>query len=143
MLILGKGLLINAIDEEEDNRGNVPHHEHTTTLPSQLVPKLDMMVKIYAYNYDSHDGLVNGADGIVKAYTKIDKVDVLWIKFYGLHIEHQKATRLDSLYSKDISTDWIPILRVVKLTSTKVTTDHLKIRKQFPIQLACAHTIHR
>jgi hypothetical protein len=31
----------------------------------------------------------------------------------------------------------------VKPTSTKVTTGHLKIHKQFPVQLACAHTIHR
>ena len=27
-------LLINAIDEEEDDRGGVRQHEHTTTLPS-------------------------------------------------------------------------------------------------------------
>jgi hypothetical protein len=78
-----------------------------------------MLVEIYACNYDSQDGLVNGADGIIKAYTKIDKADVLWIKFYDLHIGHRQATRLASLYSIDISPEWIPILRIEKPISQK------------------------
>jgi hypothetical protein len=69
-IMLGNELLINSIDEEEEYHGNVPHHQHTSTLPSQLVIKLNMLVEIYACNYDSQDGLVNGADGIVKAYTQ-------------------------------------------------------------------------
>jgi hypothetical protein len=40
----------------------------------KLVLKLDMLVEIYACNYDSQDGLVNGADGILKAYTKTKKL---------------------------------------------------------------------
>jgi hypothetical protein len=69
-LMPGNDIIINSIDLEEDNHGNVPCHQHTTTLPLQLVLKLDMLVEIYACNYDSQDGLVNGADGILKAYTK-------------------------------------------------------------------------
>ena len=84
----GDDIIINSIDLEEDNHGNVPHHEHTTTLPLQLVLKVDMLVEIYAYNYDSHDGLVNGAYGILTGYTTIEKLDVLWIKFHELHISH-------------------------------------------------------
>jgi hypothetical protein len=49
-----------------------------------------MLVEIYACNYDSQDGLVNGADGIIKTYTKTNKVDVIWIKFYDPHIGHFK-----------------------------------------------------
>jgi hypothetical protein len=108
LLMPSKELLINAIDEEEDDHGGVRRHEHTTTFPSQLVLKLDMLVEIYACNYDSQDGLVNGADGIVKAYTKTDKADVLWIKFYDPHIGHRQATRLASLYSIDISLTGYP-----------------------------------
>jgi hypothetical protein len=52
-LIPGDDIIINSIDLEEDNHGNVPRHEHTTTLPLQLVLKLEMLVKIYACNYDS------------------------------------------------------------------------------------------
>jgi hypothetical protein len=48
----------------------VPRHEHKTTLPLQLVLKLEMLVEIYVLNYDSWDGLVNGVDGILKGYMK-------------------------------------------------------------------------
>jgi hypothetical protein len=46
----GNELLINAIDEEEENHGNVPHHQHTSTLPSQLVIKLNMLVEYMHVN---------------------------------------------------------------------------------------------
>jgi hypothetical protein len=69
-LMLGDDMIINSIDLKEENHGNVPHHEHTTTLPLQLVLKLEMLVEIYSCNYDSQDGLVNGVDGILKGYTK-------------------------------------------------------------------------
>jgi hypothetical protein len=69
-LMPGDDIIINSIDLEEYNQGNVTHHEHTSTLPLQLVLKLEMLVEIYACNYDSRDGLVNGADGILKGYTK-------------------------------------------------------------------------
>jgi hypothetical protein len=48
LLIPGKELLINAIDEEEDVCGGVQCHELTTTLTSQVVLKLDMLFEIYA-----------------------------------------------------------------------------------------------
>jgi hypothetical protein len=70
LLMLGDDIIIDSIDLEEDNHGNVPRHEHSVTLPLHLALKLEMLVEIYVYNYDSQDGLVNGADGILKGYTK-------------------------------------------------------------------------
>jgi hypothetical protein len=58
-LMPGNDIIINSIDLEEENHGNVPCHQHTTTFPLQLVLKLDMLVEIYACNYDSQDGPVN------------------------------------------------------------------------------------
>jgi hypothetical protein len=52
-LMLGDDIIINSIDLEEDNHGNLPRHEHLVTLPLQLVLKLEMLVEIYACNYDS------------------------------------------------------------------------------------------
>ena len=72
-LVSGDDIIINSIDLEEDNHGNVPWPEHSVTLPLQLVLKLEMLVEIYACNYYSHDGLVNGVDGILKGYTKTEK----------------------------------------------------------------------
>jgi hypothetical protein len=100
---------------------------HTTTLPLQLVLKLDMLVEIYACNYDSQNGLVNGTDGILKAYTKTKKFDVLSIKFHELHIGHRQANKLAYLYNSNTVCDWTPILRISKLVSTPKKTGQLKI----------------
>ena len=102
-----------------------------------------MLIEIYAGNYDSQDGLVNGADGIIKSYTKISEVDVIWIKFYDPKIGHHQAKKMASLYSFHISEYWIPILRIERPISIIEKTRHLKIRKHFLVQLACAHTMHR
>jgi hypothetical protein len=73
LLMPGNDIIVNLIDLEEENHGNVPCHQHTTTFRLQLVLKLDMLVEMYAWNYDSQDGLVNGADEILKAYKKQKK----------------------------------------------------------------------
>jgi hypothetical protein len=52
-LIPSDDIIINSIYLKEDNHGNVPRHEHTTTLHLQLVLKLDTLVEIYACNYVS------------------------------------------------------------------------------------------
>ena len=54
------------IDDEEDNHANDPSHPHIASFPSQTIIKLNMLAEIYAGNYDSQDGLVNGADGTSK-----------------------------------------------------------------------------
>ena len=68
---------------------------------------------------------------------------MIWIKFYDPKIGHQQAKKLASLYSCHISKDWIPILRIARPISIIEKTRHLKIRKHFLVQLACAHTMHR
>jgi hypothetical protein len=103
-------IIINSIDLEEDNHGNVPRHEHSVTLPFHLALKLEMLVEIYACNYDSQDGLVNSADGILKGYTKIEKTDVLWIKFHEPQIGKRQASKLSYLYNSNTTSDWTPIL---------------------------------
>ena len=65
-------IIINLINLEEDNHGNVPCHKHTTTLSLQLVLKLDMLVEIYACNYDSQDGLENGENGPISIVAEVN-----------------------------------------------------------------------
>jgi hypothetical protein len=128
-LMPGNEIIINAIELEEDNHGNVPCHQHTTTLPLQLVLELDMLVEIYACNYDSQDGMVNGVDGILKAFTNKDKVDVLWIKLHDPHIGHRQANKLAYLYNSNTLCDWALVLRISKPISTSAKKGHLNIRK--------------
>jgi hypothetical protein len=127
MLMPGKEIIINAIDENEENNGNFPTHQHTAILPSHLLIKLNMLVEMYACNYDAADGLVNGADGIVKAYTHTDKVDVLWIKFHDPNIGHPQSRKLGHLYTSEIVHDWTPILRISKPISTSTKIGQLNI----------------
>jgi len=103
--MLGDEIVINAIDREEENHGNAPYHLCTTTLPSQLVIKLNISVEIYVGNYDLKNGLINDADGIIKSYNKTYKVDVLWINLYDPKIGHHQNNKLTSLYRLHISQD--------------------------------------
>jgi hypothetical protein len=104
---------------------------------------MDMLVEIYACNYDSQDGLVNGVDGVVKAYTKTNSTDVLWIKFHDPLIGHRQENKLAYLYNLDTPHNWTPVLCIAKPISMIAKTGQVKIQKQFPIQLACARTMHR
>jgi hypothetical protein len=143
LLMRGDDIIINSIDLEEHNHGNVPCHQHTTTFPLQLVLKLDILVEIRACYYDSQDGLVNGTDGMLKYYRKTIKVDVFWIKFHEPHIGHRQENKLSYLYNSKNACDWTPILQISKPVSTSEKTSQLKIQKQIPIKLACACTFHR
>jgi hypothetical protein len=108
-LMPGDQITVNAVDLEEDNIDNVPCHQHTTTFPLQLVLKLGMLVEIYHCNYDSQYGLVNGADGIFKAYTNKYELDILWVKFHDPHIGHRQANKLGYLYNSNTLHDWTSI----------------------------------
>ena len=47
------------------------------------------------------------------------------------------------LYQQGIQQAWTPILQIARLNATSRNRSQITIRKQFPIQLACARTIHR
>lgn len=65
-IVPGDEIIINAIDNLEEKHGNAHFHLHTTTPPSQIVLKLNLLIEIYARNYNSQDGLVNGVERIMK-----------------------------------------------------------------------------
>ena len=98
-------------------------------LPPRLVLKLNMLVEICAGNYDSQDGIFNGVDRIIKSYTKTSKLDTIWIKFHDPKIGQRQSNKLSSLYTPNISNDWIPILRSSKPIPKIGKTGNLKIWK--------------
>jgi hypothetical protein len=91
-LMPGNEIMINVIELEEDKHGDVPYHQHTTTFHFLLVLKFDMLVEIYVYNYYSQDGLVNGANGVLKAYTQTNNIDFIWIEFHDFLLGRDKQT---------------------------------------------------
>jgi len=50
-----------------------------------------MLVELYAGNYNTQDGLVNGAEGIFKRYTICNsEYDMVWIHFPNAILEGNK-----------------------------------------------------
>jgi hypothetical protein len=78
---------------------------------------------------------VNDADGVVKAYTKIYSIDVLWIRFHDPLIGHQQANKLGYLYNLYTPRDWTPVLRITKPISMIEKTSQVKIQKIFQSNL--------
>ena len=103
-----------------------------------------MLVELYAGNYNTNDGLVNGAKGIFKSYSSNNnRPDIVWIEFSDPEIGKQQRSKFKQLYAINILPNWTPIFRIEKSLAMSPNKLLITIRKQFPIQLACARTIHR
>ena len=137
-------IILQAIDGVENNQENFPAYEKTTTLPSKILVKRNILVELYARNYNIEDGLVNGADGAMRSYSYGKKeMDVIWIEFVDPAVGKMQREKFHELYDNNISPSWTPIFRVAKPLPCARGNTQTTIRKQFPIQLACARTIHR
>ena len=142
-IMSGEVILLKAIDEYEDNMDGIWLYAHTTSLPIEIKLKPNMFIELYSGNYNTSDGLVNSYDDIFKHYRKHDMLDIVWIKFNDPNIGYQQKRKYASYYNQYITKDWILIIRIAKLIQKIWTSKKITIRKQFPIQLACARTIHR
>jgi hypothetical protein len=58
-------------------------------------------------------------------------------------LENSQREKFHELYDKNISPSWTPIFRIAKPFPCTRGKNQTTIQKQFPIQLACARTIHR
>ena len=53
-----------------------------------------MLVELYARNYNTDDGLVNGVEGIFKRYTNTNNgLDIVWIEFSSASIGKYQRTK--------------------------------------------------
>lgn len=84
------------------------------------------------------DGLVNDSDGIFKENTIENNIDIVWIKFNDPSIRHQQRTKLAQCYTNIIDKQWVPILCISRPIQKITANKKITIRKQFPIQVACA-----
>ena len=137
-------IILQAIDEVANNQENFPAYEKTVTLPSKILVKRNILVELYAGNYNIEDGLVNGADGAIRSYSYGKKeMDVIWIEFVDPNVGKMQREKFHELYNDNFSPSWTPIFRVAKPLPCARGNTQTTIRKQFPIQLACVRTIHR
>jgi hypothetical protein len=78
-LVDGGQITLSAIDEH----GSIAKcfaFQKTRSLPSTIIVKRNMLVELYAGNYNTDDGLVNGVEVIFKRYTNTNNgLDIVWI----------------------------------------------------------------
>lgn len=117
-IVLGELIIINKIDDVEENYGNITILPKKG-LPHQIILKINMLVKLYAGNYDINDGLVNDdindglvndADRILKEYTSLNQTYIIWIQFNDINIGQSQSTKLAHLFTIFFSKKWLPIL---------------------------------
>jgi hypothetical protein len=92
-----------------------------------------MLVEICIGNYATHDGLVNGANGIFQGSIKLfNSQKVIWILFNNP--KYNQLTRIKNahLYQHEIHPTWTPI-KPISINIQIGSNSHIITRTQFPI----------
>ncbi len=114
----------------------------TTWLHLEVQVKKNMLVELCARNYATHNGLVNGANGIIQGSTKVlNSQKITWI--LSNNPKYGQFTRIKNahLYEHEIHPTWTSIEPMSKNIQISSNSSHIRTRTQFPIQLAPTHTI--
>ena len=90
------------------------------------------------------DGMTNGSECKMK---KVDyrvpgslRPSIIWILFQGEHIGKDYRKEYSHLFNQSIDRHWVPILEV----TIQFRRHQMQVlRKQFPLRLSAAKTIHR
>lgn len=158
-----KDMIVHNKKEFLNAKGKTYHFEandvqHPSLPPSYQIPtspnliaglhttikvKKDMLVEL-CNNYAIFDGLVNGADGLFKATSSHSNKSYIWINFFNTKVgnvtEHSNCHLYKESNIDSASTPVEPIVKEIRLGKNQT---HLITRREFPIQLAAARTIHR
>lgn len=129
-------ILLQISDDPSKTMGLCKELQLVTDLPAEV-----------CININVQDGLTNGSPCIVK---KLDyrvmgsnRCSIVWVLFDDPVIGFSARQKYCNLYTEDISKDWTPILEVTKkFTVGRHKSCHVT-RRQFPLRLACAKTIHK
>ncbi|KAK3921374.1 ATP-dependent DNA helicase [Frankliniella fusca] len=123
--------------------------QDTLGIPHTILLKVKAKYMI-TYNIDTEDGLCNGATGILK---QIDfgtnaegnqKPLQLWIQFDDADVGHTARKKMSCVMNhKNIPNTSTPITPVAVTVKRRKTGTLKVVRKQFPLTLAHAITIHK
>lgn len=115
-----------------------------------LSSKLKLVLNIPAEitnNVDVQDGITNGASCIVKHFDfrveGSNRCSIIWVEFTEKEIGKAMRTKLARLFKPDISKTWTPILEITRIFKIHINGTYQVKRKQFPLQLSAAKTIHK
>ena len=147
---------VNAIDTVSGDVSDETKERILTQIPTDpsktmgLVKKLDvaegLQVEI-CVNVDVEDGLANGTPGVVE---KVDyrvpgsrRCSILWVLFSDKAIGSLLRQKYAHLYTARIKKAWTPIVEISRKFSVGKRKACFVNRRQFPLRLAAAKTIHK
>ncbi len=95
-------------------------------------------------DYATHDGFINGANGIFQGSTKVfNSQKVIWILYNNPKCGQFRRINNAHLYEHEIHPTWTLVEPISKDIPIGSNSFHIIIITQFPIQLVAARTIHR
>ena len=116
---------------------------HTGGLPQDVTLITNEQYDLIS-NIDVEDGLINGAQCIIKYIQTTQKNDdifpyIVWAEFENKDIGTNFRKKYAYLYSTQTNRQWTPI---IKIKRTFIVKDHWVHRIQFPLRQAAARSIH-
>jgi len=119
---------------------------HTMGLSKELKLVINIPTEI-TNNVNVEDGITNGSACVVKKFDYrvhgSERVSIVWVEFDDKHSGQKQRTEYSHLYSTDIDRNWTPILEITRVFTIKFHGTFYIKRRQFPLQLAAARTIHK
>ena len=98
-------------------------------------------------NVNVKDGVTNGSSCTVKKFDyrvpNSERVSIVWVEFEDRDTGKELRADYSHLYRHGIDKHWTPIIEVTRLFTIKMNNIFQVKRKQFPLQLASAKTIHK
>jgi len=102
-----------------------------------------MLVELCVGNYATFDGLVNGTNGMFKAWTTYSEKNIIWIMFQNSKIGTLTRETHSHYYNNNIESKWTPIEPIINDIKVGKSQSFIIMRIQFPIQPIAIRTIHR
>ena len=115
----------------------------------QLAHKLNIPVGLrteIAFNIRTDDGMTNGASNIIKRIQLMNDSKpsgLVWVQFDYDDVGRKTRQENKNLYNRGIQNTWTPIKPVTTQFAVGKTKSAQVVRKQFPLRLASAKTVHR
>jgi hypothetical protein len=98
-------------------------------------------------NIDIRDGLTNGTPCIVKKLDfRVDcseRCSIVWVLFNSEDIGNKCRRQYSHLYNDSVLPSWTPILEITRKFQFNYYNSFQITRRQFPVTLASAKTIHK